>query len=108
MKSRTLIGLALAVAVIVGCATNRTLYNTLSTARAMADSSVAAYYDLVVRGEATTNGVPKVSQAYNMFNASFSVAVDIARLETNSVTPPIVTSSLSNLLWTITEVKGLK
>lgn len=106
MRIKYWMAAALAAMIIVGCAMNRAVYNSLATSKAAADGSVAAYYDLVVRGEVATNGVPRVSHAYNMFQAAFGTAVELASLDTNSVTPQLVTGALSNLVWTITEVKG--
>ena len=105
--NRILVSIGLAL-LLIGCATNRAVYNSLATTKALADSSVAGYYDLVIHGTVKTNGVPQVSQAYNMFQATFATAVDIAKLDTNSATPPLITASLSNLLWTVTEMKGFK
>jgi hypothetical protein len=86
----------------------RQTYNTLSTVRATTDSSVAAFFDLVVKGQVKTNNVPQVSMAYDMFNAVFSTAVDFARGNSNAVATEMVTSASAEVLNHIAVAKAVK
>lgn len=85
---------------LIGCAT-RTAYNTLATVGYTVDSAVSAYFDGVVKGSFPTNGVPKVSLAYNLFQADYRVALKIAQYNTNAIAPPNILVDQQNVLNTI-------
>lgn len=92
--------------VILGCAT-RGSYTTLAASEQAAVASYRAYVDGVIAGRTPTNNVPAVSQAFNLFQLSMRVAVDAAQGNTKSPVTPEVTSSKSNLDFTIAVSKGV-
>lgn len=89
-----------ALVLLVGCAT-RTAFNTLASVGYTVDSAVNVYYDGVVKGSIPTNGVPKVSQVYNLFQQDYQIALAIAHGNTNSIAPPNILADEANVLNTI-------
>ena len=72
-----------------GCNTSqqRTTYNTFYSVEATTTAAVDGYYAATIKGIAPTNGIPKVSKAYNAFQDSFLVAIDLAQFNTNALAP---------------------
>lgn len=93
--------------VLVGCATTqqRTTYNTLYSVEQTAMTSYDAYLDLVVKGKVATNDVPRVSRAFDAFQAQMQFAVKQSQYNWTNIAPADVTSALSNLVWTIQTAK---
>ena len=89
--------------VFVGCKASqqRIAFNTLASIQT---ATVAAYdgYALgVVRKQIPTNDVPKVSQKFNLFQASWLVALDAVQYNTNALAPPsleVISIDLLNLI----------
>lgn len=79
----------LSTAAFVGCTTSqqRTAYNTLYSVEATTTATVDGYYLAAAKGLASTNGIPKVSSAYNDFQKSFVIALDAAQFNTNALAP---------------------
>jgi len=86
---KTLLSLISVVAIMAmtGCTTTqqRTTYTTLATVEATTTATVDGYYLATIKGLASTNGIPQVSQAFNKFQAAFVLAVDIAQNNTNAL-----------------------
>jgi hypothetical protein len=111
MKKKLLLGVTLAL-IIVGCTTTQQtkLYNSLYTTEASVSAAIDSYDTLVIRGQLPTNDVPRVSHVFNLFQASFLVAVDAAKYNTNAITPPalaVEAQDVINLIQTI-KAKGVK
>lgn len=96
----------IALLFLTACATNRVVYNTLAGIKVTTDSAVSGYYDLVVHGQAKTNGVPAVSQAYNAFETTWTLAVQVASFNTNAPVPQVVSDASVKVLTTIATAKG--
>lgn len=63
----------------------RTAYNTLFSVESSTTAAVDGYYTATIKGIAPTNGIPKVSSAYNDFQKAFLVALDAAQYNTNAL-----------------------
>ena len=97
----------LGLAIAPGCTTTqqKTTYQTLGVLEQSSTAAVDGYYALVIRGTLPTNDVPRVTRAYNVFQAAIAVAIDGAAANTNALAPPsLVTLSqdLVNLVNTVT------
>jgi hypothetical protein len=75
--------------VATGCNTTqqRLAYTTLSAVEMTTTAAVDGYYMATIKGIASTNGIPKVSKAFNAFQDSFKIAVDLAQNNTNALAP---------------------
>lgn len=103
------VALALPATVITvtqtGCTApqQRIAYNTLYSVEKTAATSVDAYFDAVVAGRASADGVPRVSAAYNRFRLSLLLALDAVQFNTNALAPEalvIESQDLVNLVST--------
>lgn len=91
---------------LYGCTTNqqKIALNTLGTLEQTTTAAVDAYDSLVIKGTVPTNDVPRVSKAYNTFQASMLVALDAVQFNTNAVSPPslvVESQDVINLITTI-------
>ena len=102
-----IVGMWLILAVFVGCTTStqRTTFNTIASVEATASASVNAYYTAVLKGQASTNGVPLVSNAFNDLQASLTLAAAADQAGTNALAPANLTAELTDLLNLINTVK---
>lgn len=84
-----LIAAAVLIAFAPACNTTqqRTAYKTLASLEMTTTAAVDGYYSATIKGIASTNGIPKVSKAYNYFQKAFIVAVDLAQNNTNALAP---------------------
>lgn len=83
---KLLLSLSLIAAIVVaGCTTTQQTqtYKTLYTVEQITTGAYNGYLDLVVSGDIATNNVPTVSHAYNHFQRSYLVALDVAQFNTN-------------------------
>lgn len=106
-KLLSLIGATIIGAVIItGCGTTgqRTAANTIESEQAVADSTVAGYYDGVLQGILTTNDVPTVSRSYNAFNASVRLEIELAQNNTNALAPANLTTEFNGLVTLVKSV----
>jgi hypothetical protein len=96
------------VVMVSGCNTSqqRVVYNTLYTVEHTTSTAVDAYYHLVIVGTVTTNGVPKVSAAFNHFQASFLIALDAAQFNTNAIAPDSLNTESGDIINLITTIKN--
>lgn len=96
---------ALAVAILVGCATNKT-FQTLSATEQAVDIGYRAYMDLVIQGKLKTNNVPVIAHAYNDFQATMKAAVLLSQSNTNAPASQSVLDAASDILVTIAKEEG--
>lgn len=101
---------AMVLLAVLGCNTSqqKTAYNTLFSLEQTTTAAVDAYDALVVQGKVPTNDIPKVSKAYNDFQAGMALALDAVRNNTNAVAPPnlvLESQDLVNLLVLIENTK---
>lgn len=84
-----IIALIAAISFVSGCNGNqqRIAYTTLASVEMTTTAAVDGYYSAVIKGIANTNGIPKVSKAYNDFQKAFVLAVDLAQNNTNALAP---------------------
>jgi len=102
--------LLLAVALLPGCTTSQQMVtkNTLASLELTATAAVDSYDALVIQGAIPTNDVPRVAHAYDVFQASFLLALDAARYNTNAIAPPNLAVEATDLVNLITTLKGAK
>lgn len=80
---------AMLVGIVAACNTTqqRTAYNTLYSVEATTTAAVDGYFSATIKGMAPTNGIPKVSHAYNDFQKAFAIAIDAAQFNSNALAP---------------------
>lgn len=108
---QTTMNLVLVVSLVCGILTfaackyppQRLAYNTIATELATVNSSYAAYVELVLLGKVKTNDFPKVTRAYETFQKSAQIAIELANFNTNAIAPPSVSSNSWFVLRTIQE-----
>lgn len=107
---RTLLNIAMLAVLLTGCRLfqSRTAYNSLYTTQVTTTSAVMGYYDLVVKGQVRTNGVPAVSSAYITFNNVFQIALSAAQYQTNAPASVDVVNASASVLSTISKAKEVK
>lgn len=93
--------------ILAGCSTGSVnIANKTLTGLEVATTGAYDTYDaLVIKGSLPTNDVPKISRAYNDFQASMQVASVLAQNNTNILaTTNLVTASekVINLITTVT------
>ncbi len=81
-------------------------YKTLYGVEVATTGAYDGYIDLVYAKELPTNDVPKVSQYYNTFQSSMSIAVTIARGNMNAVAPANVIANGAAVVNLISTIKG--
>jgi len=84
---------------------------TFNTLYSLEKSTVAAYdgyLAAVLAGQARTNEVPKISHAFNDFQAAMVLAADTDQAGTNALAPPALVAQSADLLNLITVAKGAK
>jgi hypothetical protein len=99
--------------VTTGCKTSQqqVVFNSLYTVEHATVTAYDGYVGLVVSGQLPTNDVPRVSKAFNTYQASFIVALDAAQFNTNALAPAnliIESQDVINLITTIKSTKGTK
>ena len=90
---------------IAGCSTTqqRTTYNTLASVEATATATVDGYFLAAVKGLAPTNGIPTVSKAYNEFQSTMTVAIDLAQNNSNALASSNVLQELSDVVKAVSQ-----
>jgi hypothetical protein len=108
-KSLTIIAALVAVCflgsvIITGCTApqQQVTFNTLYTVEHATVSAYDGYIELVIAGTVPTNGVPVVSKAFNAFQQSFLIALDVAQFNTNAIAPPSLVMESQNVINIIT------
>ncbi len=92
---------------VVGCATNRKVFNTLYTVEHTTDSAIQSYYTLVIQKKIPTNSVPRISHEYTVYQVAFRNALVVAQFDTNSLAPANVIGLSALVVEDINTVKGL-
>ena len=95
----------LAVAFLIGCASQRATYNTLASVEATTTAAFDTYLNGVIKGYWKTNDVPLVSKDYNVFKLVWAGAVSVAQWNTNAVATQPVTDASAKVLADITTAK---
>lgn len=93
-----------------GCNTSQqTLaYKSIYTVQKVTVGAYDGYLDQVINGTARTNEVPRVSKAFNHFQASFLVALDAVQFNTNALAPASLVLESQDIINLITQIKGNK
>lgn len=93
-----------------GCTTTqqRQAVNTIAGVETSATAAVDAYYTLVVKGKVSTNGLPKVSRAYDSLQASVRLALTVVQNNTNALAPASLITESTDLINLVNQVKGAK
>jgi hypothetical protein len=91
---------------VAGCTSTqqRVAFNTLYSVEQTTTAALNSYDTLVIKGSVPTNDVPRISAAYNTFQAAFLVALDAAQFNTNAIAPPALIvegQDVVNLITTI-------
>jgi hypothetical protein len=89
----------------VACNTTqqRRSFNTLASTEATATAAVDGYYLAAAKGLADTNGIPKVTKAYNEFQGVMQVAVLLANNNSNALSSSNVLQELSAVVSAVAE-----
>lgn len=104
-----LICVTVAVGVIcIGCTTNQqtTALNTLSSLEQTTTTTYDGYLTLVIQGKVPTNDVPKVSHAYNDFQAGMVVAIVTLQGNTNALAPTNLVTESGAIIQLINTIEG--
>lgn len=78
-------------------------YKTIYSVQATTVAAYDAYVSQVIAGKVATNGLPSVSRAFNKFQASTLVALDLAQHDTNAPAPINITTLSADLLNLISQ-----
>jgi hypothetical protein len=107
MKKRLLMTFGI-VAILVGCTTTQQTITekTLSGLEIATTGAYDAYTALVVKGALPTNDLPKVSHAYNDFQAAEQVAVLAAQNNTNALATTNLVEESAAVINLITTIQG--
>lgn len=97
--------LALALALLVGCA-SVPAYKTLYGVGHTTDAAVKTYFDLVVAGKVPTNSVPRISRAYGEFQTLYGVALTAAQFNPNAPADTNLVARSAALLADVAAAKG--
>lgn len=97
-------------ALFLGCKApqQRVAFNTLYSLEQGVTAAIDGYDSAVIKGTVRTNDVPRVSALYNKFQASFIVALDAVRYNTNAIAPPNLVIEAQDVVNLITTLKGNK
>lgn len=92
----------------VGCTTNQQTiaYKSLYTVEKTTTGAYDGYVDSVIKGLSSTNGLPRVSRAYNTFHASYLIALDAVQFNTNAIAPASLIVEAQDVVNLITNLKG--
>ena len=83
----------------------RQTFNTVWSVAQTVDTSYRTYLDLVITGQLKTNGVPKVSRAYNDFQTTLKLTLAVVVVNTNAQPPAELISRAGNFTTVLTSVK---
>jgi hypothetical protein len=93
---------------VAGCTSSqqRVAFNTLYSVEQTTRVAVDAYDMEIAMGNVPTNDVPRVSAAFNTFQAAFLVALDAAEFNTNAIAPPNLVIEGEDVVNLITTLKN--
>lgn len=94
--------------VLAGCVTQQQTiaYKTLFSVEKLTSGAYDGYIDSVIAGQSTTNGVPRVSKAFNKFQGSFAIALDAVQFNTNALAPASLVIESGDVVNLINQFKG--
>ena len=84
----------------------RVTYNSLWTAEQATTGALNAYFDLVISGQAPTNGLPVVKAAYDDFQMALYLAVSASPAGTNGPVTALVSTKQTAVITAISRAKG--
>lgn len=92
--------LALAVPTLTGCkgTPQQIAFKTLSTVETTTTAAYDTYVSQVIAGTVPTNSLPTISRKFNLFQASFLIALDGVQYNTNALAPDSLTVLSGDLL----------
>ncbi len=93
--------------VVLGCkSTPQTItYNSIYSVEKATTGAYDGYVDAVISGSVSTNGLPRVSRAYNKFQASVAVALDACQFNTNALAPDSLLTESGDVINLINQLK---
>lgn len=96
------------VVMLAGCTTsqNTVVYKTLYGVEVSTTGAYDGYVLSIAKGLTTTNALPQVSQAFNIFQSTMSLAVLTARGDSNAIAPASVITASTDVINTIAATKG--
>jgi hypothetical protein len=109
MKVAIPLFLTILLGFFIGCVTShqQVVFNSLYTVDHTTVAAYDAYLDQVIAGHAPTNGVPRVSRAFNRFQIGFTIALDAAQYNTNAIAPTNLIIESKDVINLITAVSRL-
>jgi len=92
--------LALAVPTLTGCkgTPQQIAFKTLSSVETTTTAAYDTYVSQVIAGTVPTNSLPTISRKFNLFQASFLIALDGVQYNTNALAPDSLTVLSGDLL----------
>lgn len=101
--------LTLPLALTTGCTTNAqaTAYKTIYSVEVSTTGAYDAFLDGVIHGIIPTNGVPQVSNAYNLFQQADQVAIAAAQFNNQAPPPNALLTNSANVFNAIGKAKNL-
>jgi hypothetical protein len=94
---------------MVGCAIQshqKVEFNTLYSVEKATTGAYDGYIETVLSGQSTTNGVPRVSSAYNKFQVSLVIALDAVQFNTNALAPASLVTESGDVINLINQFKN--
>lgn len=99
------------VAALVGClilnacesTPKQKTYNTIYTLQLATTAAFDSYISLAVDGKVPTNGIPRVSTAYNKFQVSSLIAQDAAHFAVDAKAPSSLITESQDVINLINE-----
>jgi len=83
-------------------------YNTLASVGYTTDAALKSYLDLVARGDVPTTALPKVTERYTTFQAIYSLALNAAQMNPNTVAGADVIAASVTVINEIEKAKVAK
>lgn len=100
------IALTLCACSLFKSSSSNTAVNTLGASEKLTSDAYSAYLALVVQGKVPTNNVPKISQAFNTFQALVTVTAASLATGTNAAVTPDVLTGQNNVINLISQEKA--
>jgi superfamily II DNA/RNA helicase len=88
---------------LIGCVSSG--YKTIYTLEQSVRTAYEGYCSLVIQGKVPTNDVPRVSRAFNDFQASALVATDLVQNNTNALAPQSLVTEGQDVINLISVIK---
>jgi hypothetical protein len=110
MKLKQTLSVILLACVITACTTSQQniTHNTLKSVEQGVIAAVDSYDTAVIKGTLPTNDVPRVSRIFNIYQASYKIAIDAARYNSNAIAPPNLVVEAQDVVNLITTITGKK